>query len=251
MHRAAPYCYTGMKSRRSIGGKVWSGGSRGKEDYHGKHRNRGRQGCHNPLHAFARSHIFWWHFDFGRWCCLELREVISARRHSSRYRWCSAKAPICLPWGNRAYAYTASISLFRFWCFERSCQKSLFQIPFAFAFRCLIDLFDFVLGLDFFWFCHDPSLLTSCIMFTIGITLIGIGVSAMVAMNFVLNPADGCTQAFMKITHLPFGKAKIINDVLRFSNCCVMALAMMGHLFGVGVGTVFSMVAWRHMPGGI
>lgn len=73
--------------------------------------------------------------------------------------------------------------------------------------------------------------------------LIGIGVSAMVAMNFVLNPADGCTQAFMKITHLPFGKAKIINDVLRFSIACVMALAMMGHLFGVGVGTVISMVA--------
>ena len=47
----------------------------------------------------------------------------------------------------------------------------------------------------------------------------------------------------MKITHLPFGKAKIINDVLRFSIACVMALAMMGHLFGVGVGTVISMVA--------
>lgn len=121
--------------------------------------------------------------------------------------------------------------------------KIAFQIPFAFAFGCLIDLFNFVLGLDFFWFCHDPSLLTSCIMFTIGITLIGIGVSAMVAMNFVLNPADGCTQAFMKITHLPFGKAKIINDVLRFSIACVMALAMTGHLFGVGVGTVISMVA--------
>ena len=54
--------------------------------------------------------------------------------------------------------------------------KIALQIPFAFAFGCLIDLFDFVLGLDFFWFCHDPSLLTSCIMFTIGITLIGIGV---------------------------------------------------------------------------
>ena len=29
--------------------------------------------------------------------------------------------------------------------------KIALQIPFAFAFGCLIDLFDFVLGLDFFW----------------------------------------------------------------------------------------------------
>lgn len=121
--------------------------------------------------------------------------------------------------------------------------KIALQIPFAFAFGCLIDAFDFVLSLDFFWFCHDPSLVVSCLMFAVGITLIGIGVSAMVAMDFVLNPADGCTQAFMKITHLPFGKAKIINDVLRFSLACVMALALTGHLFGVGVGTVISMFA--------
>lgn len=121
--------------------------------------------------------------------------------------------------------------------------KIALQIPFAFVFGCLIDAFDYVLALDCFWFCHDPNLLVSCIMFTIGITLIGIGVSAMVAMDFVLNPADGCTQAFMKITHLPFGKAKIINDVLRFSLACVMALALTGHLFGVGIGTVISMFA--------
>lgn len=121
--------------------------------------------------------------------------------------------------------------------------KIALQIPFAFAFGCLIDVFDYVLALDCFWFCHDPSLLVSCIMFAIGITLVAIGVSAMVAMDFVLNPADGCTQAFMKITHLPFGKAKIINDVLRFLLACAMALAFSGHLFGVGVGTVISMFA--------
>ena len=80
--------------------------------------------------------------------------------------------------------------------------KIALQIPFAFAFGCLIDVFDYVLALDCFWFCHDPSLPVSCIMFAIGITLVAIGVSAMVAMDFVLNPADGCTQAFMKITPL-------------------------------------------------
>ena len=167
MHRAASYCYTGMKSRRSIGGKVWSGGSRGKEDYHGKHRNRGRQGCHNPLHAFARSHIFWWHFDFGRWCCLEcaIPLVFSEGTHLLTL----GQSCICL--------YCIDI-LIQVLVFRTLNVKIALQIPFAFAFGCLIDLFDFVLGLDFFWFCHDPSLLTSCIMFTIGITLIGIGVSA-------------------------------------------------------------------------
>lgn len=127
--------------------------------------------------------------------------------------------------------------------FRTFTAKIALQIPFALVFGCLIDVFDYVLTLDCFWFCHDPNLLVSCIMFTIGIILISVGVSAMVAMDFVLNPADGCTQAFMKFTHMPFGKTKIINDVLRFSLACVMAFALTGHLFGVGVGTVISMLA--------
>lgn len=127
--------------------------------------------------------------------------------------------------------------------FRTFTAKIALQIPFAFAFGCLIDVFDFILGLDCFWFCHDPSLAVSCTMFAVGITLVGVGVSAMVAMDFVLNPADGCTQAFMAILHMPFGKTKIINDVLRFSLACAMALGLSGHLFGVGIGTVISMFA--------
>ena len=195
MHRAAPYCYTGMKSRRSIGGKVWSGGSRGKEDYHGKHRNRGRQGCHNPLHAFARSHIFWWHLILGVGVVLSARSDFGAPAFQS----------IPLVFSESTHLLTLGQSCICLYCIDILIQVLVFrtlnvkialQIPFAFAFGCLIDLFDFVLGLDFFWFCHDPSLLTSCIMFTIGITLIGIGVSAMVAMNFVLKTADGCAGLY-------------------------------------------------------
>ena len=127
--------------------------------------------------------------------------------------------------------------------FRKVSAKVLLQLPFALVFGSLIDLLDAALALDAFWFCHDPNLLVSCIMFAIGIVAIAVGVSAMVAMDFILNPADGCTQALMKITGLPFGKAKIINDVFRFALACAMAWLLAGRLFGVGVGTVISMLA--------
>ncbi len=127
--------------------------------------------------------------------------------------------------------------------FRKISAKVLLQLPFALVFGSLIDLLDAVLALDAFWFCHDPNLLVSCIMFAIGIIAIAIGVSAMVAMDFVLNPADGCTQALMRLTGLPFGKAKIVNDVFRFALACAMAWLLCGYLFGVGVGTVISMFA--------
>ncbi len=127
--------------------------------------------------------------------------------------------------------------------FRKISAKVLLQLPFALLFGSLIDLLDAGLALDVFWFCHDPNLLVSCIMFAIGIVAIGIGVSAMVAMDFVLNPADGCTQALMKLTGLPFGKAKVVNDVFRFLLACAMAWLLAGRLFGVGIGTVISMFA--------
>lgn len=127
--------------------------------------------------------------------------------------------------------------------FRKISAKVLLQLPFALLFGSLIDLLDAGLALDVFWFCHDPNLLVSCIMFAVGIVAIGIGVSAMVAMDFVLNPADGCTQALMKLTGLSFGKAKVVNDVFRFLLACAMAWLLAGRLFGVGIGTVISMFA--------
>ncbi len=127
--------------------------------------------------------------------------------------------------------------------FRKVSAKVLLQLPFAILFGLLIDLLDATLALDLFWFCHNPNLAVSCIMFAVGIVGIGVGVSAMVAMDFVLNPADGCTQALMHIIHLPFGKAKIINDVARVCIATVMSFALCGYLLGVGVGTFISMFA--------
>ena len=57
-------------------------------------------------------------------------------------------------------------------------------------------------------------------------------------MNFVPNPPDGFTQALCKITGLPFGRGKWLNDALRLVIAIALALIMLDHIIGVGIGTV-------------
>lgn len=115
------------------------------------------------------------------------------------------------------------------------------QIPFSFAFGYLVDFFDGAVAGGFLSFFQYPDLGMGIFMLMLGIVCTGVGVSMVMNMNFVPNPPDGCTQAVSKLSGLPFGRAKWLNDAGRLVIAALAGIAMAGHIMGIGIGTVLCM----------
>lgn len=122
--------------------------------------------------------------------------------------------------------------------FKGMSARIALQIPFSFLFGFLVDLFDGLIANGALWFFQSPDVAMGAFMLILGIFCTGVGVSMMINMNFVPNPPDGCTQAVSKLTELPFGRAKWLNDAGRLMLAIILGLAMSGQVLGVGIGTV-------------
>lgn len=122
--------------------------------------------------------------------------------------------------------------------FRQVTLRIALQIPFSFVMGMLVDMFDYCISSGILWFFQGPDVLMGSVMLILGILFTGVGVSMVMSMNFVPNPPDGFTQALCKITRLPFGRGKWLNDGLRLIIAVALALIMLGHIIGVGIGTV-------------
>lgn len=122
--------------------------------------------------------------------------------------------------------------------FRKFTLRMALQIPFSFLFGVLVDMYDGLINSGVLWFFQVPDIYMGTFMLVFGIICTGVGVSMMMSMNYVPNPPDGCTQAVCKITGLPFGRGKWLNDAIRLVIACGLGLLLVGHIVGVGVGTV-------------
>ena len=122
--------------------------------------------------------------------------------------------------------------------FRQVTLRIALQIPFSFVMGMLVDMFDYCISSGILWFFQGPDVLMGSVMLILGILFTGVGVSMVMSMNFVPNPPDGFTQALCKITGLPFGRGKWLNDGLRLIIAVALALIMLDHIIGVGIGTV-------------
>ncbi len=55
-------------------------------------------------------------------------------------------------------------------------------------------------------------------------------------------PGDGFVLALSTVTHMEFGKVKVVNDVTMMVIGTIMSFVLMGGLFGVREGTVLAAV---------
>ena len=122
--------------------------------------------------------------------------------------------------------------------FRKFTIRMALQIPLSFVVGALVDMYDQLINAGVLWFFQNPDLVMAIVMMFLGIIFTGVGVSMVMNMNFVPNPPDGCTQAVCKLTGLPFGKAKWLNDAIRLVFACALGLLMLGQIIGVGIGTV-------------
>lgn len=122
--------------------------------------------------------------------------------------------------------------------FHKFTVRMALQIPFSFLFGALVDAYDSLISGGILWFFQDPGIGMGTFMLLLGIICTGTGVSMMMSMNYVPNPPDGCTQAVCKLTGLPFGRGKWLNDGIRLVFACGLGLVLVGQIIGVGIGTV-------------
>lgn len=122
--------------------------------------------------------------------------------------------------------------------FRKLTLRMALQIPFTFVMGMLVDMYDYLISSGIMWFFQDPDIVMGIFMLIAGIVLTGVGVSMIMSMNFVPNPPDGCTQALCKLTGLPFGRGKWLNDAIRLVIAGGLGLLLAGHIIGIGIGTV-------------
>ena len=127
--------------------------------------------------------------------------------------------------------------------FKKLTVRMALQIPFSFVMGLMVDMFDYLISSGVLWFFQSPDVVMGIVMLVLGIIFTGVGVSMVISMNFVPNPPDGCTQALCKVTGLPFGRGKWLNDGLRLVIAVALSLLLLGHIIGVGIGTVICVFA--------
>lgn len=110
------------------------------------------------------------------------------------------------------------------------------QIPFSIAFSTVLNIFGSLLDFHFTLFWQNLLLLAAAIVIT------GIGVSLMLNMKLISNPADGFASTVGELCGRGMGFGKNAVDLLFVAITAVLTLAVSGHLMAIGLGTLVSMI---------
>jgi uncharacterized membrane protein YczE len=86
----------------------------------------------------------------------------------------------------------------------------LLQLPFAFVFGLLLDLFydAMLLPINTLW--------QGIFFLTLGMCILALGIRALVGANIILAPPDGLARAIGDVFNWPMSKAKLVFDIIAF-----------------------------------
>lgn len=74
------------------------------------------------------------------------------------------------------------------------------------------------------------------------LTLTGIGAAMSLNMRIIPNPGDGIVQAIADFVHKGVGITKNCFDIFNVVFTCCIGMIFTGHLVGIGIGTICSMI---------
>lgn len=110
------------------------------------------------------------------------------------------------------------------------------QIPFSVVFSSLLNVLGTVLDFHYTQLWQNLLLLAAAIVFT------AVGVSMMVNMKLIANPADGFANAVGELLGKGMGFGKNTVDLSFVAITVVLTLAVSGHIIAIGLGTLISMI---------
>lgn len=119
----------------------------------------------------------------------------------------------------------------------------ILQFPLSIVFTRFLDVFSVALP-DFSQF-GTPGAVRMTVRFTVlilAIILTGIGAAMSLNMRIIPNPGDGIVQAVADCIRKDVGFTKNCVDVFNILISTSIGLIFVGHLVGVGIGTVFAVI---------
>lgn len=114
--------------------------------------------------------------------------------------------------------------------------RDLLQIPYGFAFGMFLNVFSAIMDITYTTFWQQLVILIAAIIVT------AIGVSMMVNMHFVPNPADGLAQAIGLKINRDMGFGKNMVDCFSVASSLVIGLVAVGQPLAFGLGTIGAMI---------
>ncbi|MDD6467859.1 MAG: DUF6198 family protein [Erysipelotrichaceae bacterium] len=115
----------------------------------------------------------------------------------------------------------------------QSFWKMILQIPFSFLFSFLLDCFE-PIPLQFSLVWQNLLLLLFAMICT------AIGVSMMINMQLIPNPADGLADVLGQVLHKDFGYGKKILDASCVLLACIIGFGITHTIVGIGIGTIIA-----------
>ena len=112
----------------------------------------------------------------------------------------------------------------------------ILQLPLSLVFTRFLNLFDMILleSGSYIWEKH--------LMLAVAISLTGIGIIMSVRTDFVPNPGDGIVNEIAVVIKKSMGFTKNCFDLLNLCISCSVGMIFAGHLIGIGLGTVLTML---------
>lgn len=112
----------------------------------------------------------------------------------------------------------------------------ILQLPLSLVFTRFLNLFDMILpeSGSYIW--------EKLLMLAVAILLTGIGIIMSVRTGFVPNPGDGIVNEIAVVIKKSMGFTKNCFDLLNLCISCSVGMIFAGHLIGIGLGTVLTML---------
>jgi len=114
--------------------------------------------------------------------------------------------------------------------------KEALQLPFTMAFSLLLDVFEKTVPV------HFDALWQNVLLAVFAVSMVGAGMSMIMNMQLVLNPADGVVQKMSMAFGIEPGLMKNIADAVCVSISLVLDIVFNSLWTSIGLGTVISMI---------
>lgn len=142
----------------------------------------------------------------------------------------------CLNFGNMTFIVYTIFVIIQAVLMRRITLDLILQLPLSLVFTRFLNLFDMILpeSGSYIW--------EKLLMLAVAISLTGIGIIMSVKTDFVPNPGDGIVNEIAVVIKKSMGFTKNCFDLLNLCISCSVGMIFAGHLIGIGLGTVLTML---------
>ncbi len=141
-----------------------------------------------------------------------------------------------LNFGNMTFIVYAIFVVIQAILMRRITLNLVLQLPLSLAFTRFLNLFNMILPES------GPYIWEKLLMLAVAISLTGIGIIMSVRTDLVPNPGDGIVHEIAVVIKKSMGFTKNCFDLLNLCISCTVGMLFAGHLIGIGLGTVLTVL---------